>query len=121
MDPQQFKHETLALEITVAPPLPGPPLREPDELSKIFGVRLFTTADKVEVLADARLKLLARVLADETADVVGFALIEHRHDVYAKTAPGEGDSDAVRVSHDLVGREHRVSLTNLVAQPLNQG
>ena len=80
----------------------------PDELREVSGIRLLTTADEVEVLADARLKLLAAVLADETTDVVGFALVKHRHDVHAETASGEGDSDAVRVSHDLVGRKRRV-------------
>src|SRR5258707_9963642 len=51
MDPHQFKHEALALEISIAPSLASPPLCEPDELREVRGVRLLTTADEIEVLA----------------------------------------------------------------------
>ena len=66
---------------------------------------LLTTADEVEVLADAREQLLAGVLVDEVANVVRLTLVEDRYDVDAQAASGEGDSDAVGVGDDLVGRQ----------------
>ncbi len=59
---------------------------------------LLTTADEVEVLADAREQLLAGVLVDEVANVVRLTLVEDRYDVDAQAASGEGDSDASQPS-----------------------
>jgi hypothetical protein len=60
-------------------------------------------------------------VAYEAADVVGFALVENGHHIYAEAASGEGDSDAVGVSHDLICRKRRVRLNDPVAQPQHQG
>jgi hypothetical protein len=96
------------------------PLRETDELREVCGIRLLTTADEVEVLANACREFFTGVFADEAADIVGFTLVEHGHNVHAEAASGEGDSNAVRVSHDLIGRKRRIRLDDSVAQPQHQ-
>ncbi len=55
MGPQQFEHEALALEITIAPALTRPPLCQPNELREMDRIGLLAAADKVQVLPHAGL------------------------------------------------------------------
>jgi hypothetical protein len=80
----------------------------------MYGIHLLTAADEVQVLANARLELFTGVLAYEAADVIRFAVVKNWHYVCTEPTSGEGDGDAVRVSHDLIGRERRVCLNDPV-------
>ena len=72
VDPQEFEHEALALELAVAPPLLArPPLSEPDELREVLRIDLLPAADEVQVLPDAGAELGPVILADKAADIVG--------------------------------------------------
>src|SRR6266702_213185 len=50
MNPEHLDHEALALEITITHALPGPPLREPDELREMCRIGLLAAADEVQML-----------------------------------------------------------------------
>jgi hypothetical protein len=47
IDPQELKHEALALEFAMTPSLPGPPLREPDKLREVDGVQFLAATDEI--------------------------------------------------------------------------
>src|SRR6266851_1602081 len=120
MDPQQFKHEALALEITIAPSLPCPPLREPDELREVRWILLLAATDKVQVPPHAGPQPSTVILADEVAHIVRLALIEHRDNINLNPAAREPDIDAVGAGDDLVFVQKRIRLDHAVAQPVHE-
>ena len=59
-----------------------PPLYETDDLCKVVGVSLLTSADELQVERDARKYAIAGVTRDEISEIAFVPLVEHGHDVH---------------------------------------